>query len=156
MDRKFQITLEGKEYQLDIEQAKKLNLLKEKDNRVRSWEEFKEKYTNDIGYVYIEETNTNITTFVPLYIEDQLTPHEAKALAAFSKLLKLRRDWIGEWEPDWEDMNTSYGVIWANKNKIQANTACTLTRTLSFPDYKMAKDFLETFRNLIEEAKILI
>ena len=33
------ITLEGKEYQLDIEQAKKLNLLKEKDSRVKSWKE---------------------------------------------------------------------------------------------------------------------
>ena len=36
------ITLEGKEYQFDIEQAKKLNLLKEKDNKVKIWEEFKE------------------------------------------------------------------------------------------------------------------
>ena len=31
------IKLEEKEYLLDIEQAKKLNLLKEKDNRVKSW-----------------------------------------------------------------------------------------------------------------------
>ena len=134
------LTLNGKEYLLDIEQAKQLGLLKEKDSRVKSWEEFKEKYSNEVLH----------------YTATQLTGDEATALAAFSKLLKLRRDWIGEWEPDWEDMNTSYGVIWANKNKIQANTACTLTRTLSFPDYKMAKDFLETFRNLIEEAKILI
>lgn len=150
------ITLEGKEYQLDIEQAKELGLLKEKDGRVRSWEEFKEKYIRDIGYVYIEELKHTQTTAIPLYIGDQLTVHEAKSLAAFSKLLKLRRDWIGEWEPNWEDTNTSYGVIWVNKNKIQANTACTLTWSLSFPDYKMAKEFLETFRDLIEEAKILI
>jgi hypothetical protein len=87
---------------------------------------------------------------------DQLTPHESKALSAFSKLLKLRRDWIGKWEPDWEDIDASYGVIWLNKNKLQANAACTPARSLSFPDYKMAKDFLETFRGLIEEAKILI
>ena len=40
------ITLEGKEYQLDIEQAKELGLLKEKDGRVKSWEEFKCKYPN--------------------------------------------------------------------------------------------------------------
>ena len=31
------IKLEEKEYLLDIEQAKKLNLLKEKDNRIKSW-----------------------------------------------------------------------------------------------------------------------
>ena len=84
------ITLEGKEYQFNIEQAEKLGLLKEKDGRVRSWKEFKEKYIRDTGYVYIEELKHTQTTAVPLYIGDQLTLHEAKALAAFSKLLKLR------------------------------------------------------------------
>jgi hypothetical protein len=134
------ITLEGKEYQLDIEQAEKLGLLKEKDSRVRSWNEFTKKYPNQFFHV----------------ISAQLTTYEEKALAAFSKLLKLRRDWIGEWEPDWKDMNTSYGVIWINKNEPYANTACTLAHPLSFPDYKIAKEFLETFRDLINEAKILI
>lgn len=150
------IILNGKEYQLDIEQAKKLNLLKEEDNRVRSWSEYIKKYLGVHGYSYNMTANMITHSGTPIYTADQLTPHEAKAITAFSKLIKLRRDWIGEWEPDWEDMNTSYGVIWANKNKIQANTACTLTRALSFPDYKMAKEFLETFRDLIEEAKILI
>ena len=150
------ITLEGKEYQLDIEQAKKLNLLKEKDSRVKSWYEFKNKYVHKTGYVYSDNSNTAMPSTVPLYTPDQLTHHEAKAIAAFSKLLKLRRDWIGKWEPDWGDLDASYGVIWIHKNKLQANTACTLSRSLSFPDYKMAKDFLETFRDLIEEAKILI
>ena len=51
------ITLEGKEYQLDVEQAKKLNLLKEKDSRVISWEEFVK----------------NMTVFVDIHIVLQLT-----------------------------------------------------------------------------------
>lgn len=46
------ITLEGKEYQLDIEQAKQLGLLKEKDSRVKSWNEFTKKY--DRAYVGME------------------------------------------------------------------------------------------------------
>ena len=49
------ITLEGKEYQLDIKQAKELGILKEKDNRVRSWEEFKEKYGEAVAYEYLME-----------------------------------------------------------------------------------------------------
>lgn len=150
------LTLNGKEYLLDIEQAKKLGLLKEKGSRVKSWDEFKEKYENIEGYIYATVSDCILTLDSPINTPIQITPHEAKALAAFSKLLKLRRDWIGKWEPDWEDTNTSYGVIWVNKNKIQANTACTLAWSLSFPDYKMAKEFLETFRDLIEEAKILI
>lgn len=150
------ITLEGKEYQLDIEQAKKLNLLKEKDSRVKSWDEFKEKYCNECGYFYEAHKNRAVKTSSPISMCNQLTPHESQALVAFTKLLKLRRDWIGEWEPDWSDKETGHGIIWLNKNKIQANTAYTIAFPLSFPKYTMAKEFLETFRDLIEEAKILI
>ena len=150
------ILLDGKEYQLDIEQAEKLGLLKEKDNRVRSDIEFVKKYCGVCGYSYNITANMITRSETPIYTADQLTPYEAKALAAFSKLLKLRRDWIGEWEPDWEDIDASYGVIWMHKNKLQANIACTPSRSLSFPDYEMAKEFLKTFRGLIEEAKILI
>lgn len=152
------LTLNGKKYLLDIEQAKKLNLLKEKDTRVKSWEEFVEKYNHRASYWVSPVDGIINATCSPGIVLNarQLTQQEAVAINAFSKLLKLRRDWIGEWEPDWEDMNTSYGVIWANKNEAKSNTACTLSWPLSFPDYKMAKEFLETFRDLIEEAKTLI
>lgn len=150
------ITLEGKEYQLDIEQAEKLGLLKEKDDRVKSWEEFNKKYKSNIAYGFVDLLGVEKFPGDINSTRNQLTPHEAKAIAAFSKLLKLRRDWIGEWEPDWSDGNNNKGIIWLNKNEIKANTACTIAFPLSFPDFKTAKEFLETFRDLIEEAKILI
>jgi hypothetical protein len=134
------IILEGKKYQIDIEQAKELGLLKEEDNRVKSWEEFKEKYPSQVVH----------------YTAAQLTEEETKALAAFSKLIKLRRDWIGEWEPDWSDVHHSKGVIWSKNNELAANTSYTIFKSLSFPTYKMAQEFIETFHDLIEDAKILI
>ena len=150
------ITLEGKEYQLDIEQAEKLGLLKEKDGRVRSWDEFKEKYFGGRGYFYSPSEEAALGTLTPISMSDQLTPHEAIALAAFSKLLKLRRDWVGEWDPDWSNVNIGYGIIWVNENEVKANKSYTIAFPLSFPNYKMACEFLKTFRDLIEEAKILI
>lgn len=152
------ITLEGKEYQLDIEQAEKLGLLKEKDTRVKSWEEFVEKYNHRASYwVSAVDGIINATCSPGIVLNArQLTQQEAVAINAFSKLLKLRRDWIGEWEPDWSNTNTGHGVIWVDRNEIKANTAYTITFPLSFPKYKMAKEFLETFRDLIEDAKILI
>lgn len=129
------ITLEGKEYQLDIEQAKKLGLLKEKYGRVKSWEEFTRKHPNYFSH---------------------LTAQESKAFGAFTKLLKLRRDWVEDWEPDWSNTNMGHGIIWVNKNEVKANMSYTLAFPLSFPNHKMAKEFLETFRDLIEDAKILI
>ena len=135
------LTLNGKEYLLDIEQAKQLGLLKEKDSRVKSWEEFKEKYSNELLH----------------YTATQLTVEEATALAAFSKLLKLRRDWIGEWEPNWGRTEEKKYVIERKRiSQFEITTYFTNSRALSFPSYELALEFLETFRDLIEEAKRLI
>lgn len=149
------LTLNGKEYLLDIEQAEKLGLLKEKDNKVRSWEEFKEKYRSGYGYFYEVHSDKVLRTSSPISIGDQLTPNEAKAFAAFSKLLKLRRDWIGEWEPNYPSSELIYMIVnWSNY--IQVEFSQNLSHSLSFPTKQMAQEFLETFRDLIEEAKILI
>lgn len=150
------MTLNGKEYLLDIEQAMKLGLLKEKDSRVRSWEEFKEKYRSGYGHFYELHSDKVLKTSSPISIGDQLTPHEAKAIAAFSKLLKLRRDWIGELEPDWMDSTTCKFIIGYIDNQIKVNVRNMSVRSFSFPTEQMAREFLETFRDLIEEAKILI
>jgi len=135
------ITLNGKEYLLDIEQAKQLGLLKEKDNRVKSWEEFQIKYS----YPRLHQT------------EMQLYGQETTALAAFSKLLKLRRDWVGEWEPNWETFDERKYIIERRRNSQFEVLVCfTSSHALSFPTYELAQDFLKTFRDLIKEAKILI
>ena len=149
------IKLEEKEYLLDIEQAKKLNLLKEKDSRVKSWEEFKEKYKNVKGHWFDAFQRK---TLLSVNIEAscvQLTSYEAEALAAFSKLLKLRRDWVGEWNPDWKARYCK-AIIYNNESKATACSSITSAASLSFPTEQMAKKFLETFSDLIEKAKILI
>ena len=149
------IILEGKEYQIDIEQEKKLNLLKEKNNRVKSWKEFETKHEISKGYYWSDLRNDLVKIGGPVLTNEQLTPHEAKALAAFSKLLKLRRDWIGEWEPDWTSDKFKYMIVnWRNDLRIEYSQI--LCKSLSFPTQQMAQEFLETFRELIEEAKILI
>lgn len=146
------LTLNGKEYLLDIEQAEKLGLLKEKDSRVKSWKDFAKKY--DKAYI-VDDTSAFPKEGNVFYVGSQLTIHEAKALAAFSKLLKLRRDWIGEWEPDWSTNEFKYMIVNWRAN-LQVEHSQILCKSLSFPTQQMAKDFLETFRDLIEEAKNLI
>ena len=149
------VVLEGKEYLLNVNQAEKLGLLKQKDNKVMSWNEYIKKYLGTHGYSYNMNANMITHSDTPIYTADQLTKHEAKALAAFSQLLKLRRDWVGEWEPDWEDSSPKY-IIQVWKNHICFEIELNANAALSFPTEKMVKEFLETFRDLIEEAKILI
>lgn len=147
------LTLNGKEYLLNIEQAKKLGLLKEKDSRVKSWKDFAKKY--DKAYIVNETSAFPIEANV-FCTGSQLTVHEARALAAFSKILKLRRDWIGEWEPDWNKPYADKFIIYGYLNKIGVCNSTTTSASLSFPSNQMAEEFLETFYDLIEEAKILI
>jgi hypothetical protein len=147
------LTLNGKEYLLDIEQAKELGILKEKDSRVKDWKDFAKKY--DKAYIVNETSAFPIEANV-FCTGSQLTVHEAKALAAFSKLLKLRRDWIGEWEPDWTNENICKFVIVYVDKYIKINVRNVSAKSLSFPTQQMAHEFLETFRDLIEEAKTLI
>ena len=124
----------------------------EKDSKVKNWNEFTTKY--DKAYVISDSSAFPIEANV-FCTQSQLTLHEAKALASFSKLLKLRRDWIGEWEPDWTSSNYKY-VLYRVGYTIRICGSINTASSLAFPSNEMAKEFLETFRDLIEEAKILI
>lgn len=151
------VVLEGKEYLLNVDQAEKLGLLKAKDNKVMSWNEYIKKYLGTHGYSYNMNANMITHSDTPIYTADQLTQHEAKALAAFSQLLKLRRDWVGEWEPDWNKVEEKKYVIERKRiSRFDVLVCFTNSHALSFPSCELAQEFLETFRDLIEEAKILI
>lgn len=143
------VNLEGKEYQIDIQKAKNLGILKEKDTKCKSWEEFFNKYVN--GHGYRRETKISC----PIYTEDQLTQDEALALIAFSKLLKLRRDWIGDWNPNWYNSENKYCIA-VCETHIKVNSFCAIQQTFSFPTREMAEEFLKCFKDLFEQCKNLI
>ena len=152
------ITLEGKEYQIDIQKSKELGILKEKDTRCKSWEEFKNKYScQGIGYCYDCYAKSFISPLNPVHISDQLTKEEAVAIDAFSKLIKLRRDWIGDWNPDWSHLECKrkYCIICRNNNII-IGSFDDVQHTFSFPTEEMSSEFLKYFWDLFVLCKILI
>ena len=149
---KTEIIINGVEYNLDLEKAKEFGVLKEKDQRCKSWEEFKNKYQNkqglfyDVDNMWIEVVNNPITT------TEQLTKNEAIAIKAFSKLLKLRRDWIGDWEPDWTRNIEKHSIVCEN-NIVDVMLSGYITHPFSFPTKKMAKEFLKCFKDLFNQCK---
>lgn len=146
----MKIELEGKIYDLDIDQAKKLNLLKE-DTRCRSWEDFKKRYKNELGY----ENDSKFLSIDKKLLETnyQFTKEEALVINAFSKLLKLRREWIGIWEPNWcNSMERKY-YISVHRNEFYVDYCSEYAKTFSFPTKEMAIEFLNCFRNLFEQCK---
>lgn len=145
------IEIDGKSYLIDIEKATEQGLLKEKDSKPRSWEEYVEATSGIIGYGasvhYSDRYGNKYDTFV--------TVEEARAFCALGKLIQLRDAWWGEWQPDWKKSNTKYGIC-AYRNKIDTFGFVLDSCLLAFPTAEMCEDFLETFRNLIEEAKMFL
>ena len=159
MMSKITVILEGKEYQIDIEKAKELGVLNEKDTRCKSWEEFKNKYKYCKGVVLlpdITENNECYFTDGSIRTSEQLTKEEAIAISAFSKLLKLRRDWIGDWEPDWTNGYVRKYYIFFRPNNFYIDYHYDYSRVFSFPTKEMAEEFLNCFRELFEQCKFLI
>ena len=155
----IEITLNDKNYIIDVKKAKDLGILKEKDPRCKSWEEFRNKYKNYKGVVLISDIadiNECYFTNCPIRTSEQLTKEEAIAITAFSKLLKLRRDWIGTWEPDWSNGSVRKYYIEVRKNEFYIDYHYVNSRTFSFPTKEMAEEFLECFRSLFEQCKYLI
>ena len=147
------ITINGIEYLLDIEKAENQGALKKKEIKPRSWREYvlslKNKAyrsTADYDYRYIEDGDCPYDAF--------RTPEELKAFWALGRLIQLRDAWVGDWKPDWES-NTKYGIC-AYRNKIDTFNVILDSCLLAFPTAEMCEDFLETFRDLIEQAKMFL
>ena len=153
---KTEVTINGVEYNLDLEKAKELGVLKEKDTKCKSWEDFIEKYAYKTGF-YFDEANGNIDTTVnPIAFDEQLTEEETNAMVAFSKLLKLRRDWIGDWNPDWTDNYQKKWIINFYQDEINLTNGTNVHFVLVFPTKEMRDAFYENFKDLIKKCKKLL
>ena len=146
------IEINGKVYQLDVEKAKELELLKEKDSKPRSWEEYKTAWVmpdDDVNYA------SYYNSYDSLAYDIFNSEEEARAFCALGKLIQVRDAWWGKWKPDWDKDYTKYTII-NIRGHIKLNTATFNSGTLAFPTKEMANDFLNTFRDLIEEAKMFL
>lgn len=149
---KTEIIINGVEYNLDLEKAKELGVIKEKDPRCKSWEDFKLKYKTSRGYFYESIIDKIHTPLNPCSGCEQLTQQEAIAIQAFSKLLKLRRDWIGDWNPNWKNAERKYCIV-ATCNILTITSYYSDHHTFSFPTEEMAREFFYCFIDLFEQCK---
>lgn len=150
------IEIDGKSYLIDIEKATEQGLLKEKDSKPRSWKEYSDIYEEKVGhYTNAADIDADAQCRACRCYDSFVSEDEAKAFCALGKLIQLRDAWVGDWEPDWKKVYNKYTIINA-RDRIDLNTAIFDSGALAFPTKEMANDFLETFRNLIEEAKMFL
>ena len=144
----------------DVKFNKETNQIEfvKKDTKPRSWEEYREQVRNTPCFaISIAEEGRAIKRNregVP-FINEVNAEEEAKAVIALCKLIQLRDAWWGDWKPDWNSPDWKF-IICVESNKIRKASLCYSNHCLAFPTEKMRDDFLETFHDLIEEAKTLL
>lgn len=147
-------------YEIDKEQSteRQIVLRKIENKSARSWKEYCEKMKGKNSYFY----NNAIRRIVDSQFgsEPVLSEFEEMedvvALEAFSKLRKLRKDWIGKWKPDWTDEKQDKYAVYAKLNELTYGVRNIVSAPLSFPTYQMCIEFLDTFKDLLEIAKPLL
>lgn len=124
----------------------------------RSWEEFcrnnpirKEEcvldYDGKICTFIQNGVNRTLKNWIP-------SKKSAEAHLAMIQLEQLRNCWWGDWEPKW---NASHKYAIKNLQSEITILGCSNVATfLVFPTKEMALEFLECFRDLIEQAGDLI
>ena len=82
---------------------------------------------------------------------------QEKAMVALGKLLLCRDAWFKSlvWTPNWEKPDEKHCIVYAG-NLIEKQVKIYESCILAFPTYELRNQFLETFRDLIEEAKELL
>lgn len=80
-----------------------------------------------------------------------------KSMLALCQLLVCRNAWWKQlgWKPYWTDDKMKYCISY-KANKKEKNSYWTVSRILAFPTPEVRDQFLDTFGDLIEEAKDLL
>lgn len=138
----------------------------EKQNDLpKTWEEFCVRYHLKEDEVYIGSTSKLINVEesvgrkVRLCGEDRnvcTSKQEAEAFLALMQLRQLRKVYVKDWEPDWTNsMVPKYSITYI-EGVLSVFDTVTIHRSMSFPNSKLAKQFLTNFKDLLEIAKPLL
>ena len=147
-------------YEIDKEQSneRKIVLKKVEIERVSNWKEYCEKMKGKASYYFIVDSNEVKPSHfgsAPILSEFEKRK-DTEAIAAFCKLIMLRKDWVKNWEPDWTNNDEEKFGIVVNANRFESISFYCMSQPLSFPTGEMCDEFFYTFRDLLEKAKPLL
>lgn len=126
----------------------------------KTWEEFCKNNPIRNGEFFIND-QSNIKEsnkgYRDVNIDANLLPSEeyAEAMLALCKLIQLRDCYNDGWKPDWNISETKY-AIHTRCNKLEVGTIGNVSFVLTFKTQKLRDTFLYNFKDLIEQAKLLL
>ena len=152
MDKTIKITPpEG--YEVDKEKStfSEIVFKKIKNNLPMSWEE--------LGVIEGSFVSSN-SIIDDLYMTNAVdinrnlfpTRKEAGAMRAMAQLCQLRDRWNGGWKADWKDGTVKYCIV-SFKNVVYKDSYYNISTPMAFKTEELRDKFMETFKDLLEEAK---
>ena len=141
-------------YEVDKEKStfSEIVFKKLEPNLPMSWEELEEIKG------YFVQLNSNINDRPVICKIDACnrntfpTKEEAKAMLAMAQLCQLRDRWNGEQKANWGDDTPKYCII-SYKNILLKDFYYYTSATMAFKTRELRDKFMETFKDLLEEAK---
>ena len=130
----------------------------------KTWEEFCKTHPLKEGeawitslseITYISKEEDGSTRFSNRY--EHLLPSEkyAEAMLALCQLIQLRDCYNDGWKPDWSK-EAAYECIFYCKGKIKLDTRYSWQCILVFKSRELRDTFYNNFKELIEQAKLLL
>lgn len=149
-----------KGYVIDKENSTANNIVLKlvEPSRPKTWEEYCDKMRGKNSY-YFEETFDKITSSHfsrEPFLSEFKDKKDVKSFVSFSKLFKLRKDWIKNWEPDWTNNSQRKYVICNYSGEVIKDISLSTAHCLSFPTPEMRDEFFDCFKDYLEQAKDLI
>ena len=126
----------------------------------KTWKEFCKNNPTTSKEYFIRQDSI-VAPMIPSYRDitrdANLLPSReyAEAMLALCKLIQLRDCYNDGWKPDWNNSETKY-AIHARNNKLEVSTVGTVSFVLTFKTDELRQAFLNNFRDLIEQAKLLL
>lgn len=146
-------------YELDKDQSTETKVVLKKieyNKRADSWKEYCDMVKGKDSYVVDMYGNIRTTKFSDAPVTGEFEDkEETRIFDAFSRLVKLRKNWVGDWKPDWKSGDSTF-IIVNIMNSIKSRETCSVNSPLSFPSEELCEAFVDTFRDLLEQAKPLL
>lgn len=140
-------------YEVDKEKStfEEIVFKKIENNLPNSWEELKKVsgYYIDSGSDILPDNNFTTYKCIRNLFP---TKEEAKAMLAMAQLCQLRDRWNGGWKPDWTDYTCKYCIVFF-KNILNKDMSYNVRCPMAFKTKELRNEFMETFKDLLEEAK---
>ena len=141
-------------YEVDKEKStfSEIVFKKLEPNLPMSWEELEEvkgyfvHLNSEIsGHLMIDKSVAYSRNVFP-------TKEEAKAMLAMAQLCQLRDRWNDGWKANWKDDTVNYCII-LFENHLAKDSYYRTNRPMVFKTEELRDKFMETFKDLLEEAK---